>query len=297
MLSEYPPEEDGNSEGGFMTPRDHARLFKSILIERLKNHGSPEACDALRSVRDAHPQYGWLTDVLIEARAAQRRMAWNPPESGEVVRLFANRALRIVSNGRQLLDVIIESLDRLSEELHGELPSRTNLWNALPGGVHRPKDEEHLSDTIARHLRNDLVDRGIVVNREVQIRRREVPDAVGGQPGQRTDIRVDVASNACSEDAEVIAAIIETKGNWHPDVRTAMQTQLVERYLRDNRCQTGLYIVGWYQSPAWDSTDSRRNQIAWSTQDIARLELANQAAGLTANEREVRSYVLNCALR
>jgi hypothetical protein len=76
-----------------------------------------------------------------------------------------------------------------------------------------------------------------------------------------------------------------------------METQLVGRYLRDNRCQTGLYVVGWYQSPDWDPADSRRSRIPWSTEEAARLELAGQAARLTTNEREVRSYVLDCALR
>jgi len=41
---------------------------------------------------------------------------------------------------------------------------------------------------------------------------------------------------------------------------TAMQTQLVDRYLRDNHCQHGLYLVGWFNCDAWDSQDDRKRR-------------------------------------
>ena len=246
MLSEYPPVDDDPGEGGFVTARDHVRFFRTALIERLRQAGTREACTALRAVRDAHPEQPWLSEVLLQAQAAERRSSWSPPAPADLRRLFGDRRARFVSSAPQLLDVIRESLDRLAETLHGELPARTNLWDEVRAGVYRPKDEEHLSDTVARHLRGDLVDRGIIANREVQIRRREVPAAAGGQPGERTDIRVDVATRPpAGGDLEILTAIIEVKGCWHPEVATAMQTQLVDRYLRENRCQTGLYLVGW----------------------------------------------------
>ena len=40
----------------------------------------------------------------------------------------------------------------------GELPARVNLWNEPNPGVFRPRDEEHFSDTVARHLREELID-------------------------------------------------------------------------------------------------------------------------------------------
>jgi hypothetical protein len=239
-----------------------------------------------------------LDDVVLQAQAAERRSAWNPPAPAVLRKIFDDRRARFVTSSTQLLDVICESLDHLAGQLHGELPARVNLWNEPQPGVFRPRDEEHLSDTVARHLREELRERGIVANREVQIRRGIVPGAAGGQAGERTDIRVDAAAPPPGRrDADILTAIVEVKGSWHREVQTAMQTQLVDRYLLENRCQTGLYLVGWFQSPGWDAADPRQRQNPWGTIEEARTELETQAAQLTQEGvRQIRAYTLDCAL-
>jgi len=90
---------------------------------------------------------------------------------------------------------------------------------------------------------------------------------------------------------------VEVKGSWHREVQTAMQTQLVDRYLLENRCQTGLYLVGWFQSPGWDAADPRQRRNPWGTIEEARTELETQAAQLTQEGvRQIRAYTLDCAL-
>jgi hypothetical protein len=297
LLTEYPPNDDVGG-GGFMGPRDHARFFTNALIASLRQAGTNEACNALRAVRDSHPEQAWLADVVLQAQAAQRRSAWNPPSPLVLRKLLDDRRARFVTSSTQLLDAVCESLDRLAGQLHGELPARVNLWNEPNPGIFRPRDEEHLSDTVARHLREELRERGIVANREVQIRRRVVSAAVGGQAGERTDIRVDAAAlPSDGREADILTAIVEVKGSWNREVQTAMQTQLVDRYLLENRCQTGLYLVGWFQSPGWDAADGRRAQSPWGAIEEARTNLDAQAAQLTQQGvRHVRAYVLDCAL-
>jgi len=299
VLTAYPVDDDSSSEGGIVGPRDHIRFFRNALIERLRQAGTRDACAALRVVRDAHPEYPWLGEVLLHAQAVERQSSWSPPTAGVLRRLFADRRTRFITTTTQLLDVLIESLDRFAQTLHGELPARTTLWNQLPGGTNRPKDEEHLSDAVARHLRTDLVERGTIVNREVQIRRREVAAAAGGQAGQRTDIRVDVVRPAERGDPTILTAIVEVKGCWHPELQTAMANQLTGRYLHENDCQTGLYLVGWYLCDGWDDSDARKGQVPWTTMEEAENALRLQAAGLTTPEKrpEIRAYVLDCALR
>ncbi len=43
-----------------------------------------------------------------------------------------------------------------------------------------------------------------------------------------------------------VRVITELKGFWHPEVKTAMETQLRDRYLRENQCGHGLYLVMWF---------------------------------------------------
>jgi hypothetical protein len=299
VLTAYPVDDDSSNAFGQVGPRDHIRFFRNALIERLKQAGSHEACAALRVVRDAHLEYPWLSEVLLHAQALGRQLSWSPPTAGVLRRLFADSRTRFITSTTQLLDVLVESLDRFAQTLHGELPARTTLWNQPPGGTNRPKDEETLSDAVARHLRTDLVERGAIVNREVQIRRREVAAAAGGQAGQLTDIRVDVVRPAERGAQTVLTAIVEVKGCWHPEVETSMADQLADRYLHENDCQTGLYLVGWYLCDGWDAKDARKGQVPWTTVEEAKNALKLQAAGLTTPEKkpEIRAYVLDCALR
>ena len=80
------------------------------------------------------------------------------------------------------LKVILEALKRLEARFQGATPAAIDLWNKLPDGSYRPKDEESLSNYVKRYLENDLRDRSIVVNHEVEIRRGE-----GSGQGEETE--------------------------------------------------------------------------------------------------------------
>lgn len=192
----------------------------------------------------------------------------------------------------------MESLGRLQQELQGETPAAALLWNeAIKGGgkVYMPKDENALSDYVKLHLDRDLKRRGIIANREVELRRGR------GSAGERTDIHVDAVLRIPeARQHDTVTAIIEAKGCWHREVLEAMETQLVNRYLRDNQCRHGLYLVGWYVCPQWDSEDRRRRDTPRLTLDQARECFAAQAADLSQRaspNAQVTSFVLNAALR
>jgi hypothetical protein len=76
-----------------------------------------------------------------------------------------------------------------------------------------------------------------------------------------------------------------------------MISQLVERYLRDNECQHGLYLVGWFICDEWDDIDSRKRAAARWSIDAARDFLSEQAKELSDAGLDVRSFVMNLAMR
>ena len=88
---------------------------------------------------------------------------------------------------------------------------------------------------MARHLENDLKTRGIVVNREVKIRK-----------GQETDIHIVAIRENQDRFMDQVKVITEVKGFWLPEMKTAMETQLRERYLRENKYGHGLYLAMWF---------------------------------------------------
>ncbi|MDO8743717.1 MAG: hypothetical protein Q7J76_01235, partial [Candidatus Brocadiaceae bacterium] len=116
--------------------------------------------------------------------------------------------------------------------------------------------------------------------------------------GERTDIHVNaVMRNRCNEVYDSITVIIEVKGCWHTDLNHAMKTQLVDRYLKDNRCQYGLYLVGWFNCIQWDEKDSRKQRSPKISIDKARIQFDTQAVELSQQNTRIKAFVVNTALR
>jgi len=202
----------------------------------------------------------------------------------------------LVESGDQLQDVLIESLKRLEEKLQGETPAVSDLWNEISNGHERryaPKDEKRFSDYVKRHLISDLENLNIVANREVEIRHGESPTK-----GEIVDIRVDaILKDSRGDSCDSITAIIEAKCCWNPKLDTDMKEQLVDRYLKDNRCRHGIYLVGWFNCDQWnrDHFKKKRPQKINIKEAIQKFEA--QAAELSSTNLRIRAFVVNTALR
>ena len=174
-----------------------------------------------------------------------------------------------------------ESLVTLQQKLHAETPAAPFLWNK-----DRPKDEEEFSNWVKIELQDLLATRGIILNREVQIHIKE-----------RTDIHVDaVARDPRSKELDQLKVIIEVKGCWHREIKTAMETQLVNRYLKDNDCRHGIYLVGWFLCDAWSTTDSRRRAVKFKTPNDLNDFLTQQASRVSRAENQIRATVLDASI-
>jgi hypothetical protein len=235
----------------------------------------------------------WLKWTLLEAQAVTRRQTWIPPQPKDVLAIASSEQRRLVQSGEQLLNILMESLQRLEKKLQGETPQAVFLWDQIRKGVYQPKEENLFSDYVKSYLDEDLWQGGIIVNREVEIRRGE-----GSNRGERTDIHVDViVKGVRGEERERLMAIIEAKGCWNKDLNHAMKTQLVDRYLRDNPCQYGLYLVGWFNCNQWDDNDYKKGQAPKLSIEEARKQFDTQAEELSQSGVRVKAFVMNTTLR
>jgi hypothetical protein len=115
--------------------------------------------------------------------------------------------------------------------------------------------------------------------------------------GQRTDIHVDATiQKDANGEYDSIYATVEVKGNWNAELRSAMETQLRDRYLKEKRCRNGLYLPVWFSSTKWSDTDPRKRQCARMSLNEAREFFARQAVELSAGGYYIRSYVLDASL-
>jgi hypothetical protein len=268
------------------------------LINFLTYKGTVRACDSIRKLMAALPQYEGLKWSLRDAQERMRRATWIPPTAQEVITLVSDEGARLIRNGGELLELLIESLNRLQSELQGITPAAEELWSEMPRfkgapRLLRPKDENSLSNYIKRHLDRDLRRQGVILNREVQIRR-----PAGGGKGEDTDIFVDVlVPRPESSEPERISVVIEVKGCWNADLTTAMRAQLAERYMTDSGIQYGMYLIGWFLCRQWDTKDLRRNHTRSQTIEEVRSQFEKQAASLCNGQRTIKVFVINAALR
>ena len=91
--------------------------------------------------------------------------------------------------------------------------------------------------------------------------------------------------------------IIEVKGCWNPELNDAMKTQLVDRYLKDNQCQHGLYLIGWFYCSQWYDKDPRKKQTPKLSIEEAQKKFDAQADKLSRQGMLIKAFVINTAPR
>jgi len=291
---QFPGDQDPKQDGNGMhlvTARDEVAELRDRLLGRLQSRGTPDALMAIRRIQSELPHPNSLKWVVQDAHRVLLVRTWNPPQPADLLRLLDAPCNRLVESGEQLLYAIIESLKRLQHRLQQHTPRVRCYWDKVPGKeLYRPVEENVLSDFVKTHLEDDLVARGVIVNREVEIRR---PSSHG--VGERTDIHVDAVVHAPRKDQlDRVTVVIECKGCWHRELHTAMESQLRDKYLREESARHGLYLVGCFDCDKWDPEDSRqpcRMAIA-----EARSRFDEQAAGLSKNGFQIKAVVLDVSL-
>jgi predicted NACHT family NTPase len=269
-----------------VTTRKSVIGWRNSILEQLRERGTIKACEEIKRIMRTFPELEWMKRTLLTAQETTRRKTWAPPEPVTILNLASNPELGLVQSGDQLLDLVIESLKRLEKRLQENTPAAIDLWNENEG-IYRPKDENRLSDYIKRYLDEDLKQRGIVINREVEIRR-----------GERTDIHIDaIKKRSDGEVYDKISIIIEVKGSWNKHVKQSMGIQLVDRYLKNNRCNYGIYLVGWFNCSLWDPKDYRKKQSPKLSLHKAREFFDVQALQLTNGAKVIKAFILNTSIR
>jgi len=289
LVKHYPPEDDPKHENAGMyavTVRDKIGDWRDSILNFMANSGVPEACSALRGLSVELPQYEHLQYTLFRAEFNMRQKTWMPLNESELLELFLRPETILIESEQHLLDAVIQSLKKLDLFLQGETPEAINLWNELGNNRYRPKDENRLSDYVKTHLGKELKQKGVIVNREVEIRR-----------GEETDIRVDAIKKTANSDLyDTVTVIIEVKGCWHRELENAMATQLKDRYLKNNRCRVGLYLIGWFNCDKWDRKDYRCKNAPIYRMGEAKIKFESQATSLCTEEILLKSYILNLSI-
>lgn len=326
LVQQYPHQEDPIHNGAFIvTNRDSIAQLRDSTLSQLGSRTNDEAIKAMGRISIQVPKVHWLVKPLLLEIQNRMRREWKPLSSKNIFKLANDKQSRIIQNSDDLLELIIESLQRLEGQfqgINGTIPSAIDLWNEVSISslksvlidlltnlgteyvvkvpisqelshiinrfLYTPKDENRLSDYIKSFLDIDLKQRGLLVNREVEIRRDDI-----------TDIKVDTFESASNhEEKNPITVIIEVKGCWNDELHSAMKTQLLDRYLYKSP-YNGLYVVGWYNCEKWDNSDYRKREakrLVGDNIESVQETLNQQALTLSQSGLNIRAMVLNISL-
>jgi hypothetical protein len=293
LSQEFPQDEDPRVKGAhFVGPRESVQYYRDNILSTLRGRGTSASCTAIERIRQALPHLQFLDWTQRSARQLMLRTSWTPLSVDQIRELTERPVSRLVRSGSELQKVILESLQRLQQRLHGETPAIRDLWDKSGKDNWRPIDENAFSDYIKRHLESELKNCGIVALREVEIRRGD------GTKGERTDIYVTAMIYGPVPDTfETVRVILEVKGCWHDELQVAMETQLKNRYLKDNDCEHGIYVVGWFACDAWGKDDQRKLKVPkWQLAD-ARTFFDSQSHRLSDDSCFLKSIVIDTSLK
>ncbi|MBF9073909.1 hypothetical protein [Streptacidiphilus fuscans] len=265
---------------------DIVRAIPQVLITRATH----EAANGLLQLSQAYPEAWYLAGAARTAAraAAAAQAAAVPPH--ELFRLAESARLRRISDQHHLLAVVEEALDRFRRTLHGPNGLVIALWNRDKDKVSQsdwwPCWEEDFSDIVASFLQHDIGGDRVIINREVQVRRP-------GLPGLRTDIQIEAQARSGSAD-EPIKVVIECKGCWNDELKTALADQLVAEYLQTPRT-AGVFLTAYFHCDRWTGRSRGCPKTKHSLHEVTAHQNA-EADAARATGVAVSAVTLDCGL-
>lgn len=286
VIRRYFPLKDAPVHSGGYSPGmiDNIYTFGSQLISRIYEREGPELVSVLECLIRALPEERFLKDHLIRARKDTLASRCPTYDAKDIRALLdeKNRSF-LVNTPDALLRVVLSALEKYNQLLSGKKSHHARLlWNVQKRTkkmVH--KDEEDLSDDMRDTLCESL--KGLILNREVQLNRGR-----HGESGARTDLWIETIDVA-KEDK--LTLCIEVKGSWNKTAKTAIEKQLVHKYMGDGGADAGILALGWFDAPVPNNV---RNQ--WGTMGQAKIDLDGQAEKARTRGAMVSSIVLDCRM-
>jgi hypothetical protein len=300
LLLELFPPPDPKFDGPMaraVTPEDSVREMRTQLINWLSQRSDAEAILALRQLEMTYgAKHPWLRRPRSQAERLFRLSRWGaiPPQS--VADVLDAGAKRLVRSERDALEGVREAVALYGRDLHHKSPSNVeDLWNIPKRGAPTPKAEERVSDKLCEAIRAYFQQFAVTADREVQVFRRKLARDLGGTPGSEVDVLVRVPAIG-SVEGDAIVIPIEVKLSSNAEARTAIQEQLVGRYMSELGSSHGAFVVVWMDAPKL----GKAYRPVWESMSAAEADLRNQAQSVfdsTTGAATVAVLVVDATLR
>ena len=185
-----------------------------------------EALEALSSVTDAEPWFPAITDAKEHQAQKRREHEYRHSDIEKVVQTLDRGT---PANAGDLAAITFDELKDLASKIRdGSTSDWRQYWNR---DRHSRPTNPHPEDACRDTLLSDLLERLARLGIDAQ------PEGVYAED-KRSDIRVNFAG---------FNVPVEIKRSCHPDLWTAVRSQLISKYTRDpGAAGHGIYLVFWF---------------------------------------------------
>lgn len=212
----------GGAVSQAMSLGDHVRG----LIGKLTALGTPESLEEINRLLELASLEKIKRHLLSSKHEVIQRLRENtfsPPTLHDVAKILSNKS---PIGPADLQAIVLDRLDQIANDIQ---TSNSDLFRQFwtEGAENKHKSENSCRDALLAMLRGHLEPLGVDSQPEF--------DYVNDK---RADIRV-----SCHN---TIVVPIEIKGEWHPELWTAVQNQLIPQYANQKEAEGyGIYVVLW----------------------------------------------------
>lgn len=268
---------NSDPQGAYGTVRGfQVRSVRGTVMQLLADHGQVRFFEDLAQ-QHSGPGQETIAWYLRQARARAADLGYTGLQPAQLLKLLSRADARLVRHDGDLLEVVLSQLDDLQHDLTHQGASRF-LWNLGPG-TSTPKSEDDISDWVRRELRLRLTP-ATMIDREVQVTR--------GLQGIGTRIDLTATTPTATQPPTSARIIAEAKLVTNSTLLTAMEDQLVQRYLIPAGLQYGIYLIYWI--------DPRQRPAASRARSADRdtlVQQLNEQAARAGEGFQIRPYLLD----
>ncbi|HVK54145.1 MAG TPA: hypothetical protein VM532_03855, partial [Burkholderiales bacterium] len=222
----------------------------------------------------------WFAQIYAEARQREADESWTPAPPDELTSILDGKASLLRSDA-DLFTLLCDTIENdLTSMLRSDASLAPLLWSGTKKHGREPLDEKPLQTMVYGLLAALLRGRPLIGAREPEVFDAKKPD-------NRFSIPLD--------DGHIAHVPIEIKWAKHGEVWTAMDDQLIGKYMTASDDRFGVYIVGW-AGTKWKAKEGPNGETPTTAEQL-QVDLRKIAeTKLKTKDKQIEVFVLDVSV-
>lgn len=283
LLYAQPPRAGLQLGGGFVTPADQFAQARDSLIIHISKAPPALSCAWFGAWKEDE-RYGihrdWFARIFTELVQRQADESWSPLPI-ETVNQILGKEASLIRNDNDLMLLLEELIaQQLVPAFRSDYSLVPLLWSGTKSSGRTHVEEKALQTAIFGQLKPMIQTRRIIGVRE--------PEVFDGK-------KPDVFLTYILGSGVTVDVPVEVKWADHAELWTAIETQLLKKYMPDPRVKYGIYLVGWIGSSVTQNDPNGEKPLTPNALQSELQLFADQC--LTNTDKKITVYVLDASVQ